>query len=212
MAKAIAIKDKKDLERVQNYLKENNEKAYVLFLIGLATGYRGNDLIKLTIKDLNDAIRLGYFSIIETKIENINAARVKSGKGKKKNEESFTRTVYISEKLKSKLKEYTKNKSEAEYVYWSQKQKGKGRLKDHIRRDSLGKVFKKAIITCGIDISAGTHTPRKTYGYIMYHAHEKDINFVQELFGHSTAKWTRLYIGIDEEEKKQSATAIDAFI
>lgn len=212
MSKAIAIKDKKDLERVQNYLKVTNEKAYILFLIGLATGYRGNDLIRLTIKDLNDAAMLGYFSIVESKIENINVARVRNGKGKKKTKKSFTRTVYISEKLKGKLREYTKNKCEAEYVYWSQKQKGTGKFKDHIRRDTLGKIFKKAVTVCGIDISAGTHTPRKTYGYIMYHAHEKDINFVQELFGHSTAKWTRLYIGIDVEEKKQSATAIDDFI
>lgn len=211
MAKAIAIKNKKDLERVQNYLKENNPKAYILFIIGLATGYRGNDLRWLTIQDLLDAIRLGYFSITEEKIENINKANIKRGKVKN-NKKSFVRVAYISEKLKGILKEYVEGKSPAEYVYWSQKQKGKGSLKGNIRRDSLGKVFKKAIKECGINISAGTHTPRKTYGYIMYHAHDKDINFIQELFGHSTPMWTRLYIGIDEEEKKNAANAVDEFI
>lgn len=211
MAKAIAIKDKKDLERVQNYLKEHNEKAYILFIIGLATGYRGNDLRRLTINDLNNAIKSGYFSIKEEKIENINKANIKKGIANK-NKKSFVRTVYISQKLSSILKEYVIGKSSAQYVYWSQKQTGKGGFKKNIRRDSLGKVFKKAITECGINISAGTHTPRKTYGYIMYHAHDKDINFVQELFGHSTVRWTRLYIGIDEEEKRMSASAIDDYI
>lgn len=98
MAKAIAIKNKKDLERVQNYLKENNPKAYILFIIGLATGYRGNDLRWLTIQDLLDAIRLGYFSITEEKIENINKANIKRGKVKN-NKKSFVRVAYISEKL-----------------------------------------------------------------------------------------------------------------
>lgn len=211
MAKAIAIKDKKDLDRVQNYLKEHNEKAYILFIIGLATGYRGGDLINLTVMDVKKAIKTGMFTILEEKKVNIYKAK-NNGYISEDKKRKFERSVYISEKLKSILKEYVAGRSDAEFIYWSQKQKGKGKYKNHIRRDSLGKEFKKAIKACGLEISAGTHTPRKTYGYIMYHANNRDINFVQELFGHSTAKWTRFYIGIDQEEKQQSAYVMDDYI
>ena len=43
--KSCAIKNSNDLRRIQAYLKINNKKAYILFSIGLATGYRGSDLV-----------------------------------------------------------------------------------------------------------------------------------------------------------------------
>ena len=49
---SIAIKDTKQLKRIQSYLKFNNYRAYVLFVIGLVTGYRGGDLVELTIAEL----------------------------------------------------------------------------------------------------------------------------------------------------------------
>jgi len=197
---AIAIRNPIDVKRVCNDLKMRNEKAYILFMIGLTTGYRGGDLIKLTVGDIREAIGTGKLAVLEEKTEDTRKV-------------PFKRVVFLSDKFRKFLSDYVKGKDDAEYICWSQKGKGEGNLKEHIRRDSLGKIFKKSCKRLGIaDISVGVHTPRKTYGYNQYIAHEKDINFVQELFGHSKPKTTRDYVGIDEQMAKESADTMDIFI
>lgn len=49
----------------------------------------------------------------------------------------------------------------------------------------------------------GTHTMRKTYGYHVYKA-TKDIVGLMEDFGHATQAITKKYIGITEEERRES--------
>lgn len=49
----------------------------------------------------------------------------------------------------------------------------------------------------------GTHTMRKTYGYHVYKA-TKDIVGLMEDFGHATQAITKRYIGITEEERRES--------
>ena len=197
---AIAIKNPIDVKRLCNDLKMKNEKAYILFMIGLTTGYRGGDLIKLTVGDIREAIGTGKLAVLEEKTEDTRKV-------------PFKRVVFLSDKFRKFLSDYVKGKDDAEYICWSQKGKGEGNLKEHIRRDSLGKIFKKSCVRLGIaNISVGVHTPRKTYGFNQYITHEKDINFVQELFGHSTQKMTKEYIGIDEEMAKESSTTMDIFV
>lgn len=41
---------------------------------------------------------------------------------------------------------------------------------------------------------------------------DKDINYVQELFGHSSTKVTKSYIGIDDDILKESAKHIDDYM
>jgi len=197
---AIAIKNSIDVKRVCNDLKVRAPKAYVLFMIGLTTGYRGGDLIKLTIGDIRKASRTGELTILEEKTEDTRKV-------------PFERVVYLSDKFKLFLNDYVKGKDDAEYICWSQKAKGKGSLRKPIRRDSLGKIFLESCRRLGIaTISVGVHTPRKTYGYNQYIEHDKDINFIQELFGHSTPKISRNYIGIDEEMARKASTTMDRFV
>lgn len=205
--KSIAIKDTKELQRVQSLLKTRNYKAYILFQIGLATGYRGGDLVRLTVLDVKKAIEQRKFVVAEEKINNMS-----NGKKNTIRKETFERVAYISDNLIKVLKEYIDGKEDSEFLYPARNGKGKGNNKEHVRRDYLGKQFKKAIVELGMNMTCGTHTPRKTYGYIQYNAHEKDITFVQELFGHSTPKVTRRYIGIDEDEKRESAQCVDKYI
>ena len=208
--KSIAIKDKIELKRVQSYLKENNYKAYILFQIGLATGYRGQDLIKLTILDIKKAIEKRKFIVLEEKKLNIFKSKNDLDKSIKK--DNFERTAFIGDNLIKLLNEFIIGKEDTEFIYSSKKGKGKGIYKQHVRRDTLGKEFKKARENCGYSGTCGTHTPRKTYGYTQYHSHDKDITFVQELFGHSSPTITRRYIGIDEEEREESANYTDDLI
>lgn len=197
---AVAIKNPKELKRIQSYLKFNNYRAYVLFMIGLGTGYRGGDLIELTIKDIKESIEKGQLIVLENKTENTRKHK-------------FKRTAYLNEKLISILKEFVRDKEDAEYVYPSREGKGEGKYKKHITRERLGKIFKEAATKCGIvDVPIGTHTPRKTYGYIQYLKYDKDIYVVQKLFGHSSPRVTMAYIGIDEDINRESAKNVEEFM
>lgn len=198
--KAITLKNPKVIKRVQSYLKINNYPAYILFLIGFTTGYRGGDLVELTVLDLREAIASGKLIVMEHKTE-------------KTRKVPHPRVVYLGDKVINILKEFIKDKEDAEYVYSSRSGKGKGKYRKNVLRSTLGKEFKKAVNACGItNVSVGTHTPRKSYGYFQYLEHNKDIYFVQELFGHSSPQVTKRYIGIDDDDLKESSKIMDNYI
>ena len=67
---AIVIKDPKDLQRIANRMKSYNYPAYILWSIGVNTGYRGGDLVKLTVADIRKAIQTGELIIQEEKTKN----------------------------------------------------------------------------------------------------------------------------------------------
>lgn len=111
------------------------------------------------------------------------------------------------------LKDFIKDKYDSQYVYPSQKANGSGDFKGHIKRESLGKLFRTVIVDeLGIKVnSVGVHTPRKTYGYIQYIEHDRDINYVQELLGHSKPSITKSYIGIDDDMLENSAKCMNKY-
>ena len=51
-----AIKDAEILSDIQDYLKYYNERDYIIFIIGLRTGYRMQDIVDLKIKDIKKAL------------------------------------------------------------------------------------------------------------------------------------------------------------
>ena len=55
---------------MQDYLKYYNYRNYVLFLVGVTTGYRAGDLVKLKVRDIKEAIRRKEFTILEGKKKN----------------------------------------------------------------------------------------------------------------------------------------------
>lgn len=197
---AITIKNPKDLQRIANRLKEYNYPAYILWSIGVNTGYRGGDLVRLTVGDIRQAVTSGELAVLEEKTENTR-------------KKTFERYVILSEELIDILSDYIKEKEDVEYIYWSKWQEGVAPYKGHITRDRLGKIFRKVIIELGIaKNSIGVHTPRKTYGYLQYIENDKDINFVQELFGHSSPEITKAYIGIDDDKLKETAKKMNKYV
>jgi len=197
---AITIKDPKDLQRIANRLKEFNYEAYILWSIGVNTGYRGSDLVKLTVRDIKKAVSTGELIILEEKTENTRKI-------------PFERSVILSNKLLNILNDYVKERYDSEYIYWSSKGEGIVPFKKNIERGYLGKIFKRAIMELGISEKAvGTHTARKTYGYFQYIEHNKDIHFVQKLFGHSRPDITMDYIGLDDDILEEAAQTMNKYV
>ena len=91
MKKHIAepIKSKKDIKAVEQYLKEHNERDYVIWVLGLNSGLRVSDIVGLNVSDVVDKT---HITIIEKKTQK-------------------RKSFYINDKLKKVLKSYTKGRS-----------------------------------------------------------------------------------------------------
>ncbi len=46
------IRDKDDIQAMKDYLRSWNERNYILFLVGINTGFRIGDILKLRVKDV----------------------------------------------------------------------------------------------------------------------------------------------------------------
>lgn len=206
---AITITDSLDLKRIQSHLKIKDKRLYIFWMISQNTGLRGSDVVKLTIYDLKESIKNRKMIVIEEKIEHIMESKIKNNRPvKKKTKREIKRTVYLNDELINILKEFVRGRKPSDFIYPSRSKSG------HIRRDSLGKAYKRELIKLKIvskDDVVGTHTPRKTYGYLQYKEHDDDINYVQNLFCHSSPKITRVYIGLDEKSREESAKTMDKY-
>ena len=135
---------------------KNAPRDVFLFILGINTGLRMSDLVKLRKQDI---------------VHSKNPTIVEQKNGKK-------RMLYLSS-LQELIKDYTKSLEEADYLFPSDKG---GHLEDLLGRKDIG-----------------THTLRKTFGY-HYYKRTKDIATLMEIFGHSSEKITKRYIGINEDE------------
>lgn len=194
---AKPIKNTEQVLDMQDYLRYKSERNYILFLIGVTTGYRAGDLVVLRVRDVREALRRGEFTIFEGKKKNCKRIREKNRK---------PRTVEIPIKVKKILKEYIKNKKDYEYMFKSRKG-----INKHIGVQAVSNILKEAGQYFGlIDISA--HSMRKTYAYKIYIESDRDIVAVKELLGHSSIEETKAYIGLDKEKYHQYSKSLNDFV
>ena len=147
---------------------KNAERDVFLFLIGINSGLRMSDIVKLKKKD-----------VISSK--NPRIVEQKTGK---------TRILYLSS-LQELIQDYTKDLKPEDYLFTSTKG-------GHLEVNTVYQMFQKVADLLGRD-DIGTHTLRKTFGY-HYYKKTKDIATLMEIFGHSSEKITKRYIGINEDE------------
>ena len=177
------IKEIRKVFDIQDYLKYKSERDYVLFLLGITTGYRAGDLVVLKIRDVKEALRRGRFEIMEGKKKNSKNIREKNRK---------PRIAEILPEVEIVLKRYIKDKKDYEYMFPSRTGKS------HIKVDRVTAILKEAAdYFCMDDITA--HSMRKTYAYTVYIENDCDIIAVKEMLCHSSIEETKAYLGLDRE-------------
>lgn len=182
---------------IQDYLRYKNYRDYMLFLIGVTTGYRAGDLVTLRVRDIKEALRRKEFTIYEGKKMNTKNIREKNRK---------PRTVELIPELAKILKEYIKDKRDYEYLFQSRKGINKA-----IGVQAVSNIIKEAAEYFGLyDITA--HSMRKTYAYKIYIESGRDIVAVKELLGHSSIEETKRYIGLDREKYHQYSRSLSDFV
>lgn len=182
---------------IEDYLKYKNYRDYVLFLVGITTGYRAGDLVRLKVRDIKEALRRKEFTIMEGKKEHCKNIREKN---------RIPRTVELIPSLAKILKEYIQDKKDYEYVFQSRKG-----INQHIGVQAVSNILKEAAAYFGLyDITA--HSMRKTYAYKIYIESDKDIVAVKELLGHRSIEETKRYIGLDKEKYHQYSKSLKDFV
>lgn len=168
------IRDTRKLKKIELYLKENNQRDYIMFMLGIYTGLRVSDILILKVKDVTG----NFINIQEKKTKKINQ-------------------VEINPLLKKALKLYVAGKPRGEYLIKSRRGKNKpiSRTQAYRRLREAANEFELSNI--------GTHSMRKTFGY-HYYKQTKDIATLQSIFNHGTPKYTLRYIGVDQDRKNKA--------
>ena len=137
------IKEIEQVYDIQDYLKANSQRNYILFLLGISTGYRAGDLVQLKVRNVRQALEDGYFTIMEGKKLNSKNIREKNRK---------PRRVIIIKNLRKKLEEYIQNKDDYEWMMLSvdndiseYKKEFEAMVQKEVIVDSL-----KAVIMCHV--------------------------------------------------------------
>lgn len=170
MSNVEPIKNKQDLKILENYFAKRSKRDFTLFNLGINCGLRISDILKLNVEDVKGK---NYIELFEQK----------TGKYKK---------FPLNSKLKSIIAEYTKGKTDGNPLFLTV-------YNNRLDRISAYKILKKACRVNNININAGTHTLRKTFGYHFYKQFD-DIIMLQKIFNHSTPNVTLRYIGLEQEE------------
>lgn len=172
------IREKEVLIEFLEYLKEKNYRNYLLAMLGMNTGLRISDILKLQVKH----VRGSHIEIKENK--------------KKKN----NRTK-INRDLRRALKPYIEGKEDDEYLFVSKKKKkiGSTSIYQPIKRETAYAILKDAANYVGLE-NIGTHTLRKTFGFMLYQK-TKDINIVMDFLNHDSEAYTKRYIGYSQSQR-----------
>lgn len=180
------IRDLKQIETIKKLLKQQNLRDYCLFVLGINSGLRISDLLKLTITDV---------------IEN---GKVKDRIRLREKKTNKFKDFPLSDKAKQAIKEYLKTRSykENEPLFISRKNHG------FLLRGQAYKIINNVAKSVGIKEKIGTHTLRKTFGYHAYN-NGYDIILIQKLFNHSSPSVTLRYIGITQDELDDVYLSLD---
>lgn len=169
------IKDYEQITDMKFSLKKFcGDRDYILFLLGINTGLRISDLLKLKINE------------IKKKKEVI----INEGKTKK------PRTIYLGN-IYNELNAYINTIKNSEWLFPSRKGN------KPISRIQAYRQLNKAARMIGINEGIGTDTIRKTFGY-WYYKDTRDIASLQMILNHSHPNITLKYIGIIDEEIERS--------
>lgn len=171
------IKNKKDLERIEQYLEKRSKRNRLIFVFGINTGLRVSDILGLNVKDVENK---SYVEIKEKK----------TGKYKR---------FPLNTKLKFLIKEYLSTERRKCYSITGDEPLFLGKKHCRLDRSQVYRFLNEACNQLGIKANVGTHTMRKSFGYHFYKKYN-DVALLQKILNHSSPAITLRYIGIAQEE------------
>lgn len=173
-----AIRDLKDIKNIKRLLQAK-PRDLAIFTLGINVNLRGSDLLKITVGQIRH-LKPG---------ESFHVREKKTGK-----ERSITINKVVFEAIQALLKSMKDEVRDSDYLF--QSRIGKGMLTVPYL-NSLLKGWCKAINLKG---NYGSHSLRKTFGYIHRTVFNTDLPTLCHMFNHSTQRQTLAYLGIQERD------------
>lgn len=179
--KVDPVRDLKNIKSIKRLLADK-PRDLAIFILGINTNLRASDLLKVTVGQVRSLKPEDHFSLREKKT------------GKYKNI-TINKTVF--EALQKLLTTMPAAK-DGDYLFESRK--GKGAL----CVPYLNSLVKEWCAEINLPGNYGSHTLRKTFGYMHRVINKTDLPTLMKMFNHSSQKQTLDYLGIQDEEIKSA--------
>lgn len=196
------IRSQSDRDALDEYFMHRNTRDRAMFALGIYTGRRISDLVSLNVRDVAYIDRRGRLCINER----LKIREHKTGK---------LADPLIHPKVRRILSKYLRQRrkySESlgallnEPLLKSRKSRYDGQRR--VTRQHALRVLIQAARHCGLNYKIGTHSLRKTFGYIQ-HQNGTSIELIQKILNHSSPEITLAYIGITRDDMDEAILSMD---
>jgi integrase len=170
------IRRLKDIKAISE-LTKSNPRNHLLYIIGINNGIRACDIVKLKVAQVRD-LKVG------------DTLTIKESKTGKDNVLVINKTVHRS------LRQYldTVRPADGDYLFASRKGDS------HIQSQAVSKLVKQWTGAINLKGNYGSHTLRKTWGYIQRTQHGVGFEIICKRYNHSSPAITMRYLGIEDKE------------
>jgi Site-specific recombinase XerD len=176
------IRSKKHIKEMAGYyLKQGKLRNYLLIILGIYTGLRISDMLRLTKADV--------YNFEAGKIRtHIHITEGKTGK---------TKTIALNKAVTSALSLcFGKNIDTPDDFLFQTNRK----TRTAIGRTQAWRIIKEAANAVGIVGCIGCHSLRKTLGYHAWKSGVKAV-LLMDIFNHSSFEITKRYLGISQDDR-----------
>lgn len=165
------LRDKEVIADIRRRLLDKEDKRdYIFFQLGINTGYRISDLLRL-------------------RVHHLRAKEIKIIEKKTRKQKSFE----MNPSVRRELLELLKDRDDFDYIIKSREGTNKP-----LTRSMTYKIIRDITAKYNLEGGIGNHTLRKTYGYHFY-IETKDVVALQNIFNHSDPSITLRYIGYAQD-------------
>lgn len=189
MNKVRPIKDPDKLREIREGLAEltdwHGERMFLLFEIGINTGLRISDMIRLRKKHVCG--------------EWIETVEKKTGK---------VARIPLNVQMRQIIQDRCRDMDPDDLLFPSRMVIGDGSVQHPMTRRNAYNDIRRIAEMYGLGDHIGCHTLRKTFGYWHYKKN-KDLELLRQWFNHTSQAVTLRYIGMDEDERKKSVSGFN---
>ena len=172
--KVDPIRELKNIRAIKKLLADN-PRDLALFVIGINTNLRASDLLRITVADVR------YLQPGDT----LNLRELKTGKA---------RAITVNKNVVEAIQQLLKVKAclDTDLLFMGQR--------GSLTVPSVNRLVKQWCGAIRLPGNYGSHTLRKTFGYMQRTQLNTGIATLMEMFNHSSQRQTLEYLGVQPEE------------
>ena len=177
------IRSLDDIQTLKNYFHSTSLRNYLLFILGISTGLRGKDLLRLKVRDVVDAhgFVVGELASYESKTHKMNHPLLND-------EAQMAVSEYLNSLPTCSADDYLFRATPAENT--------------PLKLNSMHRLLIRAQDKLGLEFNMTVRTLRKTFAYWIIKQHYDDPNVMaslQEMLNHDSMLTTLHYSGHTRE-------------